>query len=357
MGNSPATAGSALYSTIEGGRPPEYIDMETTSEPLLSIIQYNSSDYSFNASATVDDCRACRDKEGVTWINVNTVSDLSLLKSLGESYGLHDLTIQDITNTNHRVKYEDFDRYLLIILKMLDFNTAERSINTEQLSIVFGSNFAITFQELPGDFFGPLRDEIKIKDSVVRRMGADYLVCRIVDTVVDNYFGTVEDFGEVIEEKEDAVVSNPTRETLSSIQSIKKNMMQLRQYVWPVREILSDLSKRGSPLIKEGTLAYFRDVYDRVFEAMDMIENTREMVSGMIDIYLSSMSNKTNEVMKVLTVVATIFIPLTFIVGLYGMNFDYMPELHESWGYPAILIFMLAVAVGMLAYFRKKHWI
>jgi magnesium transporter len=357
MGIPGAAAGSALYSTIEDVLLSGHIEMETTSEPLISIIQYNGSDYSFNAAATFDDCLACRNKEGVTWINVNTVSDLSLLKSLGESFGLHDLTIQDITNTNHRVKYEDFDHYLLIILKMLNFNTAERSINTEQLSIVFGPNFAITFQELPGDFFGPLRDEIKIKDSIVRKMGADYLVCRIVDTVVDNYFGTVEDFGEVIEEKEDAVVANPTRETLISIQSIKKNMMQLRQYVWPVREILSDLSKRGSPLIKEGTLAYFRDVYDRVFEAMDMIENTREMVSGMIDIYLSSMSNKTNEVMKVLTVVATIFIPLTFIVGLYGMNFDNMPELHEWWGYPAILVFMLAVAVGMLAYFRKKHWI
>ena len=331
--------------------------METTNDPILSIIHYSGSDYSFREQATIDDCLACSNNEGVTWINVNTVSDLSLLESLGASFGLHTLTIQDITNTDHRVKYEDFERYLLIILKMLDFNTAEKSINAEQLSLVFGSNFVITFQETPGDFFGPLRDEIKIKDSIVRRMGPDFLACRIVDVIVDNYFGTVENFGEEIEDKEDALVVNPTRETLGSIQGIKKNMMQLRQYVWPVREILSDLSKRGSPLIKDGTLAYFRDVYDRVFEAMDLIENTRDMVSGMIDIYLSSMSNKTNEVMKVLTVVATIFIPLTFIVGLYGMNFKYMPELDTPWGYPAILILMLAVAVGMLVYFRRKHWI
>jgi magnesium transporter len=331
--------------------------MKTTDNPVLSIIYYDISNYSFRESATVEDCQSCKDRAGVTWINVNTVSDLALLQSLGTVFDLHALTIQDIANTDHRVKYEDFNRYLLIILKMLDFNAAEKSINTEQLSIVFGPNFVITFQEAPGDFFGPLRDEIKIADSIVRKMGADFLACRIVDIVVDNYFGTVENFGEEIEDKEDALVANPTRETLGSIQGIKKNMMQLRQHVWPVREILNDLSKRGSPLIKEETIAYFRDVYDRVFEAMDLIENTREMVSGMIDIYLSSMSNKTNEVMKVLTVVATIFIPLTFIVGLYGMNFKYMPELDTSWGYPAILILMLAVAIGMLVYFRRKKWI
>jgi magnesium transporter len=331
--------------------------MKTTDGPLLSIIHYNGSDYSFRESVTIDDCRACNSNDGVTWINVNTVSDLGLLESLGESFGLHALTIQDIENTDHRVKYEDFERYLLVILKMLDFNTEEKCINAEQLSLVFGPNFVLTFQERPGDFFGPLRDEIKIKDSIVRKMGTDFLACRIVDVIVDNYFGTVESFGDEIEEKEDALVINPTRETLGSIQGIKKNMMQLRQYVWPVREILSDLSKRGSPLIKEGTLAYFRDVYDRVFEAMDLIENTRDMVSGMIDIYLSSMSNKTNEVMKVLTVVATIFIPLTFIVGLYGMNFKNMPELDSPWGYPVVLAIMLAIAIGMLVYFRKKRWI
>jgi magnesium transporter len=331
--------------------------MKITDNPVLSIIYYDISNYSFRESATVEDCQSCKDRAGVIWINVNTVSDLALLQSLGTVFDLHALTIQDIANTDHRVKYEDFNRYLLIILKMLDFNAAEKSINTEQLSIVFGPNFVITFQEAPGDFFGPLRDEIKIADSIVRKMGADFLACRIVDIVVDNYFGTVENFGEEIEDKEDALVANPTRETLGSIQGIKKNMMQLRQHVWPVREILNDLSKRGSPLIKEETIAYFRDVYDRVFEAMDLIENTREMVSGMIDIYLSSMSNKTNEVMKVLTVVATIFIPLTFIVGLYGMNFKYMPELDTPWGYPAILILMLGVAIGMLLYFHKKKWI
>jgi magnesium transporter len=331
--------------------------MAATNNLPLSIIHYDRNSHSFRFGSTLSECAACRDEEGVTWINVDTVSNADILKSLGEAYGLHDLTIQDIANTEHRVKYEDFNHYVLIIMKMLEYNAETQSVDAEQLSIVLGDNFLLTFQEKPGDFFGGLRNEIKIADSIVRKMGPDYLACRIIDIIVDNYFGTVERFGNEIEDKEDELVTNPTRTVLYSIQGTKKNMMQLRQYVWPAREILSDLGKKESSLIKDETTAYFRDVYDRLFEAMDLIETTREMVSGLIDIYLSSMSNKTNDVMKVLTVVATIFIPLTFIVGLYGMNFKYMPELESPWGYPAIITFMLVVALGMLAYFRKKKWI
>jgi len=331
--------------------------MSENSVSPLSIIHYDKADFFITDDADIEDCKEYKEEAGVTWINVDSVKDRALLQSIGSIFGLHDLTIQDITNTGHRVKHEDFGHYLLLILKMLEFNRADKSILSEQLSIVFGKNYLITFQESPGDFFGALRDEIKIADSIVRKMGPDYLACRIIDIIVDNYFNTVEAFGNQIEEKEDELVANPTRETLNSIQGIKKNMMQLRQYVWPVREILSDLGKKESPLIKTETVAYFRDVYDRIFEAMDLIESTRDMVSSLIDIYLSSMSNKTNEVMKVLTVVATIFIPLTFIVGLYGMNFKHMPELDTEWGYPALLALMLAVAVGMLIYFRRKKWI
>ena len=323
----------------------------------LSIIHYDEDSVLVKSNADIEDLKEYKEKAGVTWINIDNVKDPGLLQSIGGIFSLHELTIQDITNTGHRVKHEDFGHYMVLILKMLEFSRAGKSILAEQLSVVFGKNYLLTFQEMPGDFFGPLRDEIKITDSVVRKMGPDFLACRIMDIIVDNYFNTVEAFGEQIEDKEDELVANPTRNTLNSIQGIKKNMMRLRQYVWPVREILSDLGKKESALIKMETVAYFRDVYDRIFEAMDLIENTRDMVSSLIDIYLSSMSNKTNEVMKVLTVVATIFIPLTFIVGLYGMNFKYMPELNSEWGYPAILAFMLAVAVGMLIYFRRKKWI
>jgi magnesium transporter len=331
--------------------------MSENSYSPFSILHYDKAGYAVKDFASLEECRECREQGGVTWVNVDTVTDALALKSIGGLFSLHDLTMQDITNTEHRVKNEDFGSYLLIIIKMLEFNTVNKTIDTEQLSIVFGSDFLITFQETPGDFFGPLRGEIKVADSTVRRMGPDYLACRILDVIVDNYFNAIEGFGDLIEDKQDELVSNPTRQTLNSIQGIKKNMMHLRQYVWPVREILAELGKKESPLIQEKTIAYFRDVYDRIFEAMDLIENTREMVGSLIDIYLSSMSNKTNDVMKVLTVVATIFIPLTFIVGLYGMNFDFMPELHEKWGYPGILVLMLTVALGMLYYFRKKKWI
>ena len=331
--------------------------MSENKASALSIIHYDKDVCSLKADADIEDCKEYKGKAGVTWINVDSVIDPDLLQSIGGIFGLHALTIQDITNTGHRVKHEDFGHYLLLILKMLEFNPEDKSILAEQLSIVFGENYLLTFQESPGDFFGALRDEIKIADSIVRKMGPDFLACRIMDIIVDNYFNTVQAYGEQIEDKEDELVANPTRNTLNSIQGIKKNMMRLRQYVWPVREILSDLGKKESPLIKVETVAYFRDVYDRIFEAMDLIESTRDMVSGLIDIYLSSMSNKTNEVMKVLTVVATIFIPLTFIVGLYGMNFRNMPELNSEWGYPGVLLLMAGVAGGMLLYFHKKKWI
>jgi magnesium transporter len=323
----------------------------------ISIIHYDEHGFEEKRGAPVTECESYASRPGVTWINVDSLTDTGILKSIGDYFDLHELTLEDIPNTTHRVKYEDFGSYVLIILKMLSYSTKDKSIDTEQLSLVLGPNFVLSFQESAGDFFDGLRQEIRKGDPVMNRMGSDYLACRIIDITVDNYFNVVEEFGEQIEAAEEALLSNPDKTALQSVHSIKKEMMHLRRHVWPVREIISELNKRDSALIKAETLAYFRDVYDRIFEIMDLIETTREMVSGLLDIYLSSMSNRTNEIMKVLTLVATIFIPLTFIVGLYGMNFDYMPELRQVWGYPAILTFMLAVALGMLLYFRRKKWI
>ena len=323
----------------------------------ISIIHYDNHILDEKKGALTAECEAYATSTGVTWINVDSLTDTGILKSIGEYFDLHELTLEDIPNTTHRVKYEDFGSYVLIILKMLSYSSQDRSIDTEQLSLVLGPNFVLTFQERPGDFFDGLRDEIRKGDPVMNRMGSDYLACRIIDITVDRYFDVVEEFGEQIEVAEETLLSSPDKNALQGVHSIKRQMMHLRRHVWPVREIISELNKRDSSLIKAETLAYFRDVYDRIFEIMDLIETTREMVSGLLDIYLSSMSNRTNEIMKVLTLVATIFIPLTFIVGLYGMNFRYMPELESPWGYPAILAFMLAVAAGMLLYFRRKKWI
>ena len=323
----------------------------------ISIIHYDEHTFEEKKGALTAECEPYASSPGVTWINVDSLTDTSILKSIGEYFDLHELTLEDIPNTAHRVKYEDFGSYVLIILKMLSYSARDKSIDTEQLSLVLGPNFVLTFQERPGDFFDGLREEIRKGDPVMNRMGSDYLACRIIDITVDNYFNVVEEFGEQIEAAEETLLASPDKTALQNVHSIKKEMMHLRRHVWPVREIISELNKRDSALIKAETLAYFRDVYDRIFEIMDLIETTREMVSGLLDIYLSSMSNRTNEIMKVLTLVATIFIPLTFIVGLYGMNFEYMPELKQQWGYPAILIVMLAVALGMLLYFRRKKWI
>ena len=323
----------------------------------VNIIHYYEHNFEEKKGAPVTECEPYASSPGVTWINIDSLTDTSIIKSIGEYYDLHELTLEDIPNITHRVKYEDFGSYVLIILKMLTYSARDKSIDTEQLSLVLGPNFVLTFQERPGDFFDGLREEIRKGDPVMHRMGSDYLACRIIDITVDNYFNVVEEFGEEIEAAEEKLLASPDKTALQNVHSIKKEMMHLRRHVWPVREIISELNKRDSPLIKAETSAYFRDVYDRIFEVMDLIETTREMVSGLLDIYLSSMSNRTNEIMKVLTLVATIFIPLTFIVGLYGMNFDYMPELRQVWGYPAILTFMLAVAIGMLIYFRRKKWI
>ena len=323
----------------------------------INIIHYYEHNFEEKKGAPVTECEPYASSPGVTWINIDSLTDTSIIKSIGEYYDLHELTLEDIPNTTHRVKYEDFGSYVLIILKMLTYSARDKSIDTEQLSLVLGPNFVLTFQERPGDFFDGLREEIRKGDPVMHKMGSDYLACRIIDITVDNYFNVVEEFGEEIEAAEEKLLASPDKTALQNVHSIKKEMMHLRRHVWPVREIISELNKRDSPLIKAETSAYFRDVYDRIFEVMDLIETTREMVSGLLDIYLSSMSNRTNEIMKVLTLVATIFIPLTFIVGLYGMNFDYMPELRQVWGYPAILTFMLAVAIGMLIYFRRKKWI
>jgi magnesium transporter len=331
-------------------------DHNMTGSPI-SIIHYDGQTFEEKKGALTAECEPYASRPGVTWINVDSLTDTVILKSIGEYFDLHELTLEDIPNTTHRVKYEDFGSYVLIILKMLSYSAKERSIDTEQLSLVLGPNFMLTFQEKPGDFFDGLRGEIRKGDPVMNRMGSDYLACRIIDITVDNYFDVVEEFGEQIEAAEETLLASPDKTALQNVHSIKKQMMHLRRHVWPVREIISELNKRDSALIKAETLAYFRDVYDRIFEIMDLIETTREMVSGLLDIYLSSMSNRTNEIMKVLTLVATIFIPLTFIVGLYGMNFEYMPELKQVWGYPAILTFMLAVALGMLLYFRRKKWI
>ena len=265
--------------------------------------------------------------------------------------------LEDIANTGQRPKIDDFDEYIFVVLRMLSFDVKENETKTEQVSIIFGRGFVISFQEMEGDVFDTIRDRLRNNKGRIRKMDSDYLAYALIDAVVDNYFIILEKLGETIEEIEDKLVTNPSTETLRTIHDLKREMIFLRKSVWPLREVISRMERSESALINKSTCVYLRDVYDHTIQVMDSVETFRDMLSGMLDIYLSSVSNRMNEVMKVLTVIATIFIPLTFLAGIYGMNFRHMPELELTWSYPAILILMFTVAILMVIYFRRKKWI
>jgi magnesium transporter len=293
----------------------------------------------------------------VTWINIDGIHEIDVIERLGRHFNLHPLALEDVVNTGQRPKLEDFADYLFVVLKMLAVAEEGSEITTEQLSVVLGSNWVLSFQENVGDVFDAIRERIRSNQGRIRKMGADYLVYCLIDAIVDNYFLVLERIGERIEEIEDEVVANPAPETLQALHQLKRQMIVLRKSVWPLREVISRLERWESPLISKATDIYLRDVYDHTIQVIDAVETFRDMLSGMLDIYLSSVSNRMNEVMKVLTIIATIFIPLTLVAGLYGMNFKYMPELEWPWSYPSVLLVMLAIGVVMLFYFRRKRWL
>jgi magnesium transporter len=290
-------------------------------------------------------------------MNVDGLHQVEILEKLGECYGLHPLVLEDILNTDQRPKMEDYGEYIYIVLKALDYNDKSNEIETEQISLILGSNFVFSFQEREGDTFDPIRERIKTGKGRIRRMGADYLAYALLDSIIDNYFIILEKLGEKIELLEEKLVTQPAPETLRTIHYLKREMIFLRKAVWPLREVINGLERGESSLIKESTRVYLRDVYDHTIQTIDTIETHRDMVSGMLDIYLSSVSNRLNSVMKVLTIIATIFMPLTFLAGVYGMNFKYMPELEWRWGYPFIWLIMVGIGVLMLIFFRKKKWL
>lgn len=241
---------------------------------------------------------------------------------------------------------------------MLHFSDTSKSVVTEQVSIILGRNYVISFQEgKKGDVFNPIRERLRNNKGLIRKMGTDYLVYSLMDTVVDNYFVVLEKLGEKIESMEEELVLKPAPATLNALNKQKREMILMRKSVWPLREVITSMERHASSLITDSTTLYFRDVYDHTIQVIDAVETFRDMLSGMLDIYLSSVSNRMNEVMKVLTIIATLFMPLTFIVGLYGMNFKHMPELEWPWGYPMVLVFMIVIVVFMLAYFRRKKWL
>ncbi len=323
----------------------------------ITVIDYDESRLEEKGVERIEECYPFKDKPTVTWINVDGIHDVDVIEKLGSNYAIHPLLLEDILNTEQRPKIEDFDDYLFLVLKMLSFDDEHSEIKIEQVSLVLGPNYVISFQERIGDVFDPVRERIRNAKGRIRKMGADYLAYALLDSIVDSYFLILEKIGDKIEGLEDDLISNPDAKTLKTIHILKREMISLRRSIWPLREVISVISRKESTLIKETTGIFLRDVYDHTVQVIDTIENFRDMVSGMLDIYLSSLSNRMNEVMKVLTIFASIFIPLTFVAGIYGMNFAYMPELGWKWGYFGVLAVMACIGIAMLVYFKRKHWL
>ncbi len=334
-----------------------YVGEHRKEPPRITVIDYGEETFEERQGVDVEECARFRESATVTWINVDGIHDVGIVARLGSLFDIHPLTLEDIVHAAQRPRFEDLDAYLYVVLTMIRPSEDRCEIISEQVSLIVGSNFVISFQEAPGDLFEPVRQRIRTGAGRIRKMGPDYMAYALLDAIVDGYFPVLELIGEEIEITEDALVSEPTTETLQTIHRLRNEMIFLRRAIWPLREAIAAMEREESPLIQQGTQRFLRDVNDHVVRSLDIIESYREMITGMLDIYLSSVSNRMNEVMKVLTIIATIFIPLTFIAGIYGMNFQYMPELGWRWGYPAVLFLMLVVGVSMGAYFKRRKWL
>ena len=323
----------------------------------LSVIDYDQESLRELEPKTVEECFPFKETPTVTWLNVTGLHDIEVLEKFGKHFALHPLVLEDVLSTEGRPKYEDFGTYVFLVLKTLHYDDAAHELRVEQISLILGSNFVISFQEIEADPFDPIRERIRTGKGRIRRMGPDYLAYALMDAIVDNYFAILEKIGDHTEALGVRAVEDPDPAVLHSVQTLKGELSYLRRFVWPLREVISGLQRGESELIGKETEIYLRDVYDHTIQVMETIESFRDVAAGMFDTYLSSVSNRMNEVMKVLTIIATIFIPMTFVAGIYGMNFQLMPELGWRWGYVGALLVMLGTAVAMLVYFRTKRWL
>lgn len=302
-------------------------------------------------------CAPLKDSPTVSWINVDGIHDLVVMEKIGQVFGLHPLIVEDILNTQHRPKLEEFENYVFFTLKMLGYDQKGKRITFEQVSFVLGKTFVLSFQERPGDIFDPIRERIRAGKGNIRQRGPDYLAYRLIDILVDNYLIVTDRVAELVEELEEVILVRSDEKSLRRIQVLKKDLIFLRRSVTPVREAVGNLEKGLSPLIQKRTTNYLRDVYDHTIQVMEALDTQRDILSGLMDVYLSTLSHRLNVVMKLLAIVATIFIPLTFLAGVYGMNFKYMPELDWPWAYPTVWGVMMSVVVVMLVLFRRKGWL
>ncbi|MFA5747731.1 MAG: magnesium/cobalt transporter CorA [Candidatus Absconditabacterales bacterium] len=333
-----------------------YTGDKKTVKATIEIVDYSENLFEEKEIKDVEEIGKFK-KGAIRRINLIGIDKIDLIKDVGEIFNLHPLVLEDIVNTSQRPKVEDMDGYLFAVIKMCYYDKKKSKLDTEQISLIISKNFVMSFQEKEGNDFDGLKERIKKGKTKIRKMKSDYLGYSLIDIIVDNYFVVLEQMEEEIEEFQDKLLTNPGRPILEKIQNLKQNMISLRKSIWPVREIINTLQRTDSDIINQDTQIYLRDLYDHTVQIIDTIETFRDIIAGSLDIYLSSTSNRLNEVMKVLTVISTIFIPLTFLVGVYGMNFRYMPELGQKWTYPILWIIMLSVGIGMFTYFKRKKWI
>ncbi len=324
----------------------------------LHWFEYDNSVVHEHTGDTYDRLTRTEPALDVTWLDVTGLHDTDMLSRIGQDAGIHPLVREDIGSVGQRAKLEEYgDDAVYIVLRMLTLEPGHDVIAEEQVSLYLTPRFVISFQEAEGDVFDPVRQRIRDGKGQLRGRGADYLAYALIDAIVDSYFGVLESLGEHIDALEQEVVTAPDRETVRRVYAVKRELLVMRRAVWPLRDVLNAMVRDPSRCISAETRVFLRDAYDHTVQVMDTVETLRDIVSGLMDIYLSSVSNRMNEVMKVLTIIATMFIPLTFLVGVYGMNFERMPELGWWWAYPSLWVIMLAIAGGMLAFFRRKGWL
>ena len=323
----------------------------------MAVIDYDQEHYQTRELESVEEAFPFKDTSTVSWLNISGLHEVEILEKIGQRYDIHPLVLEDILNTAHRPKVEVFDNYIFIVFKMIGYDSENENITIEQVSLILGPNFVITFQEYDGDVFQPVRQRIQDAKGRIRKRGADYLAYALLDVLVDHYFLVLEKLDEIIEYLDESVTEKPDSSLVQDIHRMKRELIILKKSVWPLRDAINDLVREESPIIQESTEPFLRDVHDHTIQVVDTVDAYRDMVSGILDVYLSSISNKMNEVMKVLTIIATIFIPLTFIAGIYGMNFEFMPELKWRWSYFVLISFMIAIAILMIAFFKRKKWL
>ncbi len=351
---------SLSYASEKSGLPPGslvHVGEVHEHEHKITVIDYNKTTLTRSTIKTIEELLPYQSTDSITWVIIDGLKDVSIIDAIGQHFDIHALILEDILNTHQRPKFEEFDDYLYIVIKAISLSVDAFNVEYEQVSLLLLDKFVFTFKEKPDAIFDPIFTRLNNDKSHLRNLGTDYLTYIIMDTIVDEYFSLQDTFDELIETVEDELLTNPSSQTLNTIQKIKRELIFLRRSVSPMRELLASIQRSESSLLHDKTKRYFGDIYDHVIRITEAMESYRDLIAGMLDIYLSSLSNKMNETMKVLTVFASIFIPLTFIAGVYGMNFEYMPELKWRWGYPALWAVFISVSVFLLRYFKKKNWL